>query len=296
VGDYAPDPAGEPKKIRRVPLSTTSLLNRGSRFIGRFAPLNGVGFVRTAPSPQTAVDAVGDAWASRFPPPLQHVRAGQTRLFDDPRIAWGFDRLGGVVGRTVLELGPLEGAHSYMAQAAGASRVTAIEANTKAFLKCLVVKELLDLDRCSFLCGDVVEYLLASNEQFDVCIASGILYHMVEPVRLIDLISRRAARVIIWTHFYDDQARANRGLGKRLGRAQAMEYGGFHHHVHRHRYGFDTRLAGFWGGTRPYSHWLSREDLLRALAHFGWRDVEIAFEELSHPNGPALTLVARAPS
>ena len=107
--------------------------------------------------------------------------------------------------------------------------MTAVEANAKAFLKCLVVKELLGLDRCSFLCGDAVEYLSASDQHFDLCIACGILYHMVEPVRLIDLISRRARRVVMWTHFYDDQVLANKRLAKRLGPAQAMDYEGFRH-------------------------------------------------------------------
>jgi hypothetical protein len=238
---------------------------------------------------------VPDAWASRFPPPLDDVRAGDAPLFEDPRIAWGFDRLGGVEGQTVLELGPLEGGHSYMAQTAGASRVTAVEANAKAFLKCLVVKELLDLNRCSFLCGDALEFLNGGEEQFDLCIASGILYHMVEPVRLIELISARARRLIMWTHFYDDHALANKRLAKRLEPAREIEHSGFSHRVHRHRYGSDTRIGGFCGGTQPYSNWLPREDLLRALAHFGWLNVEIAFEEKSHPNGPALALVATRP-
>jgi Protein of unknown function (DUF1698) len=280
------------KRTHLLPSPTTSLISRGARFLGRLAPLNAASFAKTAPSAQTAVDAAPDAWASRFPPPLEDVRAGEAPLFQDPRITWAFDRLGGVEGRTVLELGPLEGAHSYMAHVAGSSRVTAVETNPKAFLKCLIVKELLDLDRCSFLCGDALEFLSANQEQFDVCIACGILYHMVEPVRLIDLISRRAGRLIIWTHFYDDAALANKRLAKRLGTPQTMEYGGFAYRVHRHRYGLDTRFAGFCGGTQPYSHWLPREDLLGALAYFGWRDIEIAFEEKSHPNGPALALVA----
>jgi protein-L-isoaspartate O-methyltransferase len=224
--------------------------------------------------------------------PLEDLRAGEAPLFQDARMTWSFDRLGGVEGRTVLELGPLEGAHAYMAQAGGASRVTSVEANTKAFLKCLVVKELLDLHRCSFLCGDALEYLSASDEQFDICIACGILYHMVQPARLIDLLSRRGRHLIMWTHFYDHGALVNKRLAKRLGPAQEMEHEGFRHHVHRHSYGFEARLAGFCGGTQAYSHWLPREDLLRALDHFGWRDVEIAFEEKSHPNGPALALVA----
>lgn len=120
-------------------------------------------FVTTAPSPQTAVDAIADAWASRLPSPLQDVQAGDADLFDDRRIRWAFERLGGVSGASVLELGPLEGGHSYMAQQAGAERVVGVEANRKAFVKCLVAKELLGLDRCSFLCGEITEYLRSDH-------------------------------------------------------------------------------------------------------------------------------------
>jgi predicted RNA methylase len=249
-------------------------------------------FVRSAPSAQAAIDAVPDAWASQFPPSHADLRAGQAALFEDPRISWGFERLGGVEGKTVLELGPLEGAHSYMAQAAGARHVTAVETNRNAFLKCLVVKELLALDRCSFLCGDALAFMTEVVTHYDLCIACGILYHMVEPLGMIDLISQRADRLLMWTHFYDDAARENKRLVKRLGPATEATYNGFSYHVHRHNYGFDARFAGFCGGTRPYSNWLPREDLLRALAHFGWRGVEIAFEDLRHVNGPALALVA----
>src|SRR5689334_9621694 len=73
-------------------------------------------FVRGTPEPQTAVDAVPDEWASQFPEPLRAVRAGAAELFDDPRIHWAFQRLGGVENAAVLDLGPLEGGHSYMAQ------------------------------------------------------------------------------------------------------------------------------------------------------------------------------------
>ncbi len=192
----------------------------------------------------------------------------------------------------MLELGPLEGAHSYMAQHAGAARVICVEANTKAFLKCLVIKELLELDRCAFLCGDVLEYMAAGDEDFDLCIACGIMYHMTEPVRMLDLISRRASRLLMWTHVYDDAALENPHLAKRLGPSTDVAYDGFAHRVHRYRYALDTRLAGFCGGTSPYSNWLPREELLRALSHFGWRDVRIGFDEPRHPHGPALALTA----
>ena len=250
-------------------------------------------FCRTAPSAQTALDAVPDGWVSRFPPPFEGLAGGTAQLFDDARMTWAFERLGGLAGLKVLDLGSLEGAHSYMAQSAGAKHVIGVEANTNAFLKCLVVKEVLGLDRCSFLCGDALEYLATVDEQFDVCFACGLLYHMVEPIRLLDLISRRATRVVIWTHVYHPEALAHRHLAKRLGPAQPAQYGEFRYHVHRHGYGLDKRLVGYCGGTLAYSNWLPRDDLLRALAHFGWQDIEIGFEDLSNLNGPALAVTAR---
>jgi hypothetical protein len=259
----------------------------------KLVPVRPDPLIRTPPSPQNALDAVPDRWASRLPAPYDRLRAGDAALFDDERMKWAFERLGGLEGHNVLELGPLEGGHSYMAQAAGAARVTAVEMNSKAFLKCLVVKELLDLDRCSFLAGDALSYMEDTDQRFDLCIACGILYHMVDPIRMLDLVSRCADRVVIWTHFYDAGAVAKkRRLARRLGTAQATDYNGFAYHVHRHSYGLDTRIAGFCGGTEPYSHWLPRADVLRALEHFGWSDIEISFEDVGNPNGPCFALIA----
>jgi hypothetical protein len=260
----------------------------------RFVPAATPKFADTVPSAQTAVDAVPDSWASRLPPPHERVRAGELPLFTADHVAWGFDRLGGIQDRTVLELGPLEGGHSYMAQMAGAKSVTAVEANPKAFLKCLVVKELFALDRCTFLCGDAMEYMSATSERFDLCIACGVLYHVTEPIRLLDLISQRSTRLILWTHFYDDAIRtnpANKRLSRRMGPAQGEEYKGFDYHAHHPRYASDVRMSGFCGGTKPTAAWLTRGDLLRALAHFGWAEPEIGFEDRLNPNGPSLALV-----
>jgi hypothetical protein len=63
---------------------------------------------------------------------------GTSQLFDDQRIHWAEEALGGFKGTNVLELGPLEGHHSYMLKKAGAKTVTAIEANSRAFLNAYV--------------------------------------------------------------------------------------------------------------------------------------------------------------
>ena len=69
------------------------------------------------------------------------------------------------------------------------------------------------------------------------------------------------------------------------------EHGGYPHQVHRHRYGIDTRLAGFWGGTQPFSNWLTLDGLLGALEHFGWRDLKLV-DDIDHFYGPVVSLVA----
>jgi hypothetical protein len=272
---------------------TPSKILRGLAYYRRLLPVRRRPLLRTAPSPQNALETVPDLWVSRLPAPYDDVQAGEAPLFDDDRIRWAFERLGGVAGHNVLELGPLEGGHTYMAQTAGAARVTAVEMNSAAFLKCLVIKELLELDRCTFLAGDALSYMESTSERFDLCIACGILYHMVKPIQLIDLVSRCADRIVIWTHFYDRAVVAgNRRLDRRLGSAQDMSYNGFDYSAHRHSYGLDTRIAGFCGGTEAYSHWLPRADILRALEHFGWSKIETSFEDVAGSNGPSFALVA----
>jgi hypothetical protein len=249
-------------------------------------------FVTAAPSPQTAIDAVSTGWASRLP--LPGVSSGESELFTDPRVDWAIEELGGVSGARCVELGPLEGGHSYMLEKAGAGSVTAVEANRDAYLKCLIVKELFGLQRCSFLSGDVVEYLKATDEQFDVCWCAGILYHMVNPVQLIDLISQRASRLYMWTHYYDA---AKLALSENKGRAFANSttgeavHKGYRHQLHRQDYGGTNGLRGFWGGTRPFSNWLTLEGLMGALEHFGWSEVRTEVDE-DHPHGPSINLVA----
>lgn len=48
-------------------------------------------------------------------------------------------------------------------------------------------------------------------------------------------------------------------------------------------YGFERKLVGFYGGNRSHGNWLSRGDLMAALVHFGWRDIEVGFEQPDHP-------------
>ena len=64
------------------------------------------------PSHQNAIDAV-PGWNHAFPAEYG-VEAGPNVMFNDPRIHWAIEQFGGIAGRRVLEVGPLEGSHTFM--------------------------------------------------------------------------------------------------------------------------------------------------------------------------------------
>lgn len=216
------------------------------------------------------------------------VKAGEIRLFEDQRIIWADQQLGGFEGKRVIELGPLEAGHTYMMEARGAESILAIEANSKAYLKCLIVKEILKLKRARFLLGNFVEYLRESQNSYDFCLASGVLYHMVNPVELIQLISKVTNVVLLWTHYYDGEViNADAKLARRFGKEVKSEHGGFEHKLYRYGYLDALNWGGFCGGSAAYSFWMQKDEILACLEYFGFCDLRVAFDTLEHPNGPS---------
>jgi len=246
-------------------------------------------YVTSFPSPQNALDIFKGEWASALPDDFGKLKAGQANLFDDVRIHWAEQKLGGFKDATVLELGPLEAAHTYMMEQYGAAKILAVEANTRAYLKCLTIKELLELKRSQFLCGDFVEFLRHNSPQFDICVASGVLYHMRNPVELISLISEVCDRVLIWTHYYDADVMESNA---RFPESHISEYKGFEHRLYRQEYGVGLDLISFCGGNDSYSNWMNRADILACLKHFGFNDIQVNFEDPQNVNGPSFGLAA----
>jgi len=263
----------------------TLLAARGAKAVEQYAA--------AAPSPQQVLDIFKGEWSSALPAPYCDCKAGHVPVFGDPRLKWGVERLGGVVDRRVIELGPLEGGHTWMLEQLGAAQITAIEASDRAYLRCLTVKELTGLRRARFLYGDAVAYLRENQERFDVGIASGILYHMTNPIELLALLAACCDRLYLWTHYYDDAAllRAPKVRARFAGTSEAT-YAGFTHTRHRFRYQSARFRLGFAGGSAPYSQWLTRDTILAACRHLGFPHVETAFDEPYHPYGPCAAFVA----
>lgn len=244
-------------------------------------------YIAAAPSAQTAVDVFAGEWASAFPAPLGDVRAGSIPLFEDGRISWAVEQLGGVAGARVLELGPLEGGHTYMLDRAGAAEVVAVEANTRAFLKCLIAKELLGMPAARFRCGDLIaylqEHLRAGAPRFDVCVASGVLYHMTDPMLMLDLVTAACDRLFLWTMYYDEErTRSDPALAAKFSAAEPAEYAGLRYDRFRYEYREALQFKGFCGGSAAGSVWLSQADIRAALDHFGF---DIRAEGFDSDNG-----------
>jgi SAM-dependent methyltransferase len=256
-------------------------------------PIDGLlRFEQRPPSAQTAVDVFAGRWASDLRPLIGVEHTGPAPLFTDderPRQAANtlgehgrFDRM------TVLELGPLEAAHSFLLEQLGAAEVTAVEASSEAFLKCLIVKEILQLTKCRFLYGDIIGYLESCRRRFDLVFCSGVLYHMDDPVRLIRLVADVTDRCFVWSHYYDPNRHPVPF------EPIAYSSGGFTTTYWSHTYG--DRSSEFWGGNRPTAVWLERDGLLDAFRSCGLTEITIIQDNNAHPNGPSITFAARRPT
>jgi hypothetical protein len=246
------------------------------------------------PSPQNVVDIFSGAWISRLPEvDGAAVNSGNIELFNDRRIQWANDQAGGFKGMKILELGPLEAGHSYIMSKLGAEHVLAVEANTRLYLKCLIVKQLYKLDRCDFVHGDFVRYMQETPQAFDFCLASGVLYHMTNPAELLSLVAKVSNRAMLWTQYFDQAIiRSRMSYLKRLRFRHGYEttYQGFTYTRHERRYGVRLRSLQFIGGTAAFSCWMTLEDIIAGLKYFGFKTVEIGFHDKEHVNGPAVCL------
>jgi len=179
-------------------------------------------------------------------------------------------------GRVVLDLGCLEGMHSSLLQGFGAKKVVSIEGRKVNFLRSLIVKNAFKLDRCEFLFGKVDEVLASFSGKFDLCLASGILYHLNNPVALLDRVGQLSNSLFVWSHYADD--RHPDGWPGEIK---------WNKHIYRGKY-VNENLDNVVGGLDKKVFWLFEEDLLAAVRNAGFGSIEIIRKE-KHEHGPAIT-------
>jgi len=243
------------------------------------------------PSAINALDLFARRWSSDIP---GYPGYGAADHFNSPLIAWFLERSGDVRGRHILELGPLEAAHTCMLSKAGAD-ITPIEGNAGAYLKCLIVKEVLGF-KARFLLGDFTAFVAETTERFDTVVASGVLYHMERPIELLSDLARLSNSILIWTHYFEDEPIRARGLRHKFAERSAVQLAGsLAIDVWEQRYLETVQWGGFCGGPARISNWLTRRGLFDLLQHNGFA-VTVINEDRDHPNGPAISLLAERAS
>ena len=245
------------------------------------------------PSHQNAIDAV-PGWNHAFPAEYG-VEAGPNVMFNDPRIHWAIEQFGGIAGRRVLEVGPLEGSHTFMLDRADPAILDAVEVNQRAYLRCLIAKEIYGLRHARFYLGSVLPWLENGDRAYDLIIACGVLYHLQEPLRALELMARQADALYLWTHYFDDVAMPPDDLRSLafLKSVNIEKRGGLEIKLHARSYYGAWRNDTFCGGPKDLHYWMEKPDILNYLAALGLDDIRVAHDDPRHVNGPSVSIFAK---
>lgn len=250
-------------------------------------------YCKTAPSAQNAIDIFKDNWTTSYTA-AANVVAGSMPLANDSRIAEMIARLGGsLAGRTLVELGPFECGHTKMLHDAGADMITAIEGNSICYLKSLIIKEVLNLERVRLKFGEIEAWLQEAQERVDLIVASGVLYHFKDPLLALLRITEFSNNVFIWTHYMDSQAMpaTDPRRGPFTGQTELRRIDGFESTYHFRTYEGAENNADFCGGMDNYSVWIEKADILALFNKKGF-DVQEFLMSPDHPNGPCSCFLA----
>jgi hypothetical protein len=210
---------------------------------------------------------------------------GTMALYEDGLLAEHLALVGGVAGKRVLELGPMEAAHTRVLCEAGAQEVVAVEGFRKCFLKCLVAKEAFDLTRAKFLYGDFCQFAEAyDGPRFDVALARGVLYHQTNPAALIRNLARISDTVFVWSQVADGShpggPETTVATDGKTYRGRFNDYGGVR-----------NLLASYCGGVHDVAVWLYADELRRAFRDVGFTHL-VEGPTPATPHGPCVQFVA----
>jgi hypothetical protein len=225
-------------------------------------------------SAQTIADIFKGAWKSQLPDGLM---SGDQPMFEDDRPSWFASVLrDGIRGKRVLELGPFEGYQTYWLDRLGASEITSVEGNTINFLKCLCVKEIFGL-RAHIKLGDLFEELGTSG-RYDVVWASGVLYHMQDPIGFIERMCTVADAIYVWTNFFsapaiDKLEQAHKGCfipEKNV----TVSHDGNQIVLHAREYGiadYEDNIPLYWEGSpKELTYWMEFGDIRNIFEKCGF--------------------------
>ena len=193
---------------------------------------------------------------------------GEGSYADDARVAT-FARLF-PEGSKVLELGSLEGGHTFELARQGFV-VTALEGRKESVRRARWLQRRLGLESVRFVAANLETTNLGELGRFDVVFCSGLLYHLPRPWELLAQLRSAAPDLFLSTHYAD--------------RAETVEHG------IRGRWYQELGREDPLSGMSERSFWPTRDALLDLLRAQGYSRIEVE-GDWPHPNGPLVNLAA----
>lgn len=251
------------------------------------------GLPNETPSHQVALDLWKDDWWTAMPAETG-LLAGHADHFNDGRVIWADTALGGIKGKNIIELGPFEAYNSYQFDRMGASKVVSLENSPRNFMKCLIVKNIFNLNT-TFLLGDFNLYEPDRDTDWDIVWASGVLYHLTDPVGFLDRISKWGKRIFLWTQYYDSNT-LSEGHSEAghfdLRKDTELYYKGRKIVLHHRDYPDPSSNSKYAGGSSEYSYWMELEDIFYVLQMNGFSSIQMGINNPEHSHGPACFFIA----
>lgn len=178
--------------------------------------------------------------------------------------------------RRILELGALEGGHTFTLAARPDVEIVAVEGRSENVDRARFAQRALGIDNVTFVHADVAVTGPDAWGEFDAVLCSGLLYHLGRPWALVDRLRAAAPGVFLWTHVAP-VARDTHPLDATPGEWR------------RELWREDPTV-----GLERRSFWPTLDALVERLHTHGFPAVDVT--EHATPGAPAATIVARDPA
>jgi hypothetical protein len=213
-------------------------------------------------------------WLSRFTIQGRQY-GGAYDVSEDPRLGHFFRCFPNA--RRILELGSLEGAHTFaLAARPGVEWVQGIEGRKSNLKKAQFVQKWTGCRNVGFVNANLETFDLASLGAFDAVFCSGLLYHLPRPWELLNRLRRSAAGLLLATHYAAD--------------LQADQLVNGYRGMNYREFGLKEPLSGL----SPSSFWPTLDSLKAMVNDAGYGRIELCNDDRVHPHGPLVTLAASA--
>jgi hypothetical protein len=133
-----------------------------------------------------------------------------------------------------------------------------------------MLKNALNLS-ATYLLGDFTKYLRGGHKA-DLVYASGVLYHMEDPLDLLRLCADAAPNLYIWTfHYVAEMVAAHSYESRCFAGTETVPLLGQDFTYYKRYYTPEIRgLATYAGGIHPFANWMTLIDIRRALKALGY--------------------------